>query len=136
MNQSKEDSLEWLKRFHAVGDSLNAERYITDFYTEDAVLQFGNNSSIQGHQNLIETFKSQFDRLDMMKHEIGHIDVLPDRIYQYAHISYRVKGDPEIIRIPGLAVFHKTPEEQKIRRFDVFIDGSPLLAKMKSLGLI
>jgi hypothetical protein len=81
-------------------------------------------------------FKQQFGLLDMMKHEIGHIDVLPDRIYQYASISYKVKGDTEVIRIPGLAVFHKTPEERKMRRFDVFIDNSPVLAEMKSVGLI
>jgi ketosteroid isomerase-like protein len=136
MSQSNEKALAWLKQFHTAGDSLNAERYIKEFYTEDAVLQFGNHPLIQGQQNLINMFKTQFGLLDMMKHEIGHIDVLPDRIYQYATISYKVKGDTEVIKIPGLAVFHKTPEEQKIRRFDVFIDASPLTEKMKSVGLI
>jgi ketosteroid isomerase-like protein len=136
MSQLKEDALAWLKQFHAAGDSLNAERVITDFYTEDAVLQFGNNPLIQGRQNLIDMFKTQFGLLDMMKHDIGHIDVLPDRIYQYAQISYKVKGDTEVISIPGLAVFHKKPEERKIRRFDVFIDTSPLIEKMKKVGLI
>ena len=136
MSQSKHDALEWLKQFHTAGDSLNAENSITQFYTEDAILQFGNNPLLQGRQNLIDMFKTQFERLDMMKHEIGHIDVLPDRIYQYAHISYRVKGDTEVIKIPGFAVFHKTPQESKIRRFDVFIDTSPLVARMKAVGLI
>ncbi len=135
MSQLKENALAWLKQFHAAGDSLNAE-YITEFYTEDAVLQFGNNPLLEGRQNIVNMFKKQFGLFDMMKHEIGHIDVLPDRIYQYAVISYKVKGDTEVIKIPGLAVFHKTPEERKIRRFDVFIDTSPLMAKMKSLGLI
>ena len=46
----------------------------------------------------------QFYNLIMMKHEIGYIDVLSKRIYQYATISYRVKGDAEVIKIPGLAV--------------------------------
>jgi hypothetical protein len=58
MSQLKEDALAWLKQFHATGDSLNAERVITDFYTEDAVLQFGNNPLIQGRQNLIDMFKT------------------------------------------------------------------------------
>jgi len=136
MSKLKENAFAWLKQFHAAGDSLNAEFYIKEFYTEEAVLQFGNHPLIQGHQNLIDLFKSQFARLDMIKHEIEHIDVLPDRIYQYAHVSYKIKGDNEVIKIPGLAVFHKTPEERKIRRFDVFIDTSPLTTKMKNLGLI
>jgi hypothetical protein len=136
MSESKEKALAWLKQFHTAGDSLNAERYVTEFYTEDAVLQFGNNALIQGRQNLIDMFKTQFGLLDMMKHEVGYIDVLSDRIYQYATISYKVKGDTEVIKIPGLAVFHKTPEEQKTKRFDVFIDTSPVTEKMKSLGLI
>lgn len=136
MSQLKENALKWLKQFHAASDSLNAEFWIKEFYTENAVLQFGNNSLIQGHEDLINMFKSQFALLDMMKHEVEHIDVLPDRIYQYAHISYKVKGDSEVIKIPGLAVFHKTPEEEKIRRFDVFIDSSPLITKLKSVGLI
>jgi ketosteroid isomerase-like protein len=136
MSQLKEDALVWLKQFHAAGESLNAERVITDFYTEDAILQFGNNPLIQGRQNLIDMFKTQFGLLDMMKHDIEHIDVLPDRIYQYAQISYKVKGDSEVISIPGLGVFHKKPEERKMRRFDVFIDTSPLIEKMKKVGLI
>jgi hypothetical protein len=61
---------------------------------------------------------------------------MPDRIYQYAQISYKVKGDTEVISIPALAVFHKKPEERKMRRFDVFIDTSPLIEKMKKVGLI
>lgn len=136
MSSLKENALAWLKQFHTAADSLNAEFYIKEFYTDEAVLQFGNYPIIQSQKDLIKLFKDQFSRLDMMKHEIGHIDVLPDRIYQYANISYKIKGDNEVIKIPGLAVFHKTPEEQKIRRFDVFIDTSPLTTKMKSLGLI
>ncbi|CAF1452869.1 unnamed protein product [Adineta steineri] len=133
MCQSKEDILLWLKEFHEASASLNAEYFIKKFFDDDAILQFANNSIIKGHENLIKNFQKQFDSLDMMHHEIEHFDILPDRIYQYAKILYKVKGDTEIISIPGLAVFHKTKDEQKIKRFDVFCDPSPLTDKIQMI---
>ncbi|CAF4412416.1 unnamed protein product [Adineta steineri] len=86
MCQSKDDVLLWLKQFHEASASLNAEYFIKKFFDDDAILQFANNSIIKGHENLIKNFQKQFDLLDMMHHEIGHFDILPDRIYQYAKI--------------------------------------------------
>ena len=45
---------------HTAGDSLNAKHSITDFYTEDAVLQFGNNPLVEARQNLVAMFEKQF----------------------------------------------------------------------------
>lgn len=44
-----------------------------------------------------------------MKHTIGHVDVVGDRVYQEADIEYVLKGDPEgrVIRVQGMAVFGK-----------------------------
>ena len=58
--------------------------------------------------------KNLFERLDQMQDEIGHTDVLSDQMYQYVQVSYKVKGDRETIKMPALAVVHKTPEEQKM----------------------
>ena len=49
---------------------------------------------------------------------VGHIDVLPDRIYQEANITYVVKNDPrkEAITVRGFAVYFKGVEEERMHR--------------------
>ncbi|UJR12951.1 hypothetical protein I4U23_017125 [Adineta vaga] len=131
MSQAKQEALEWLERFHEVNSSLNAEKFVTEFFTEDAVMQYANNPPVKGHHNLIQNFKANFDQVDMLEHETEHVDVLPDRIYQTIYVSFKVKGDPEVIRLRGLRVFHKTSEEQKMQRYDVFADITPIMEKIK-----
>ena len=48
----------------------------------------------------------------------GHVDVLPDKIYQEATIHYIVKGDPEKekITVKEFAVFHKGAEDEKMHK--------------------
>jgi hypothetical protein len=47
-----------------------------------------------------------------------------------------VKGDPtnEIISIPGLAIFYKSPQDSKINRFDVYIDISPVTKRIQEVA--
>lgn len=63
---------------------------------------------IQGHTQII-VFEQRFQALASMKHTIGHVDVVGDRVYQEADIEYVLKGDPEgrVIRVQGMAVFGK-----------------------------
>ena len=103
-----------------------------EFYTEDATVQYGDNALLEGRDNLLNMFKNLFERFGQMQHEIGHTDVLSDRIYQYVQVSHKVKDGTETIKIPALAVVHKTPAEQKMRRFEVFAGTSSLLTKMNS----
>ncbi|KAH8549516.1 hypothetical protein BGW37DRAFT_469038 [Umbelopsis sp. PMI_123] len=58
------------------------------------------------------------------------------QIYQVARVIYKVTNDPfgEPIVIPGLAVFHKAPEDSKISRFDVYIDISPVIKRKQDVA--
>lgn len=73
---------------------------------------------------------------DLLCSRVVSFDVLPDKIYQVARISYKVKGDPakETFIVPGLAVFHKKPEDTKIHRFDVYIDISPVFKRIQEVA--
>ena len=57
-------------------------------------MRFPGQPPLQGHDAIKGFFHKQFSLLDSMTHTIGHVDVLPDRIYQEAKIEYVVKGDP------------------------------------------
>lgn len=126
MEQVKANALTWVRAFFAAADSLNVEN-LREFYTDDAVAQYGGHTSSRSRDNVLNMLKTIFGRLDQMKHEIGHTDVLTDRIYQYVHVTYKLKGDTQIKKLPGLVVLHKTPAERKMRRFEVFVDSSLFL---------
>jgi len=77
-----------------------------------------------------------------MKHEILHFDVVENRIYQSASISYVIRNDPEdkIIRVLGMAVFHLVPmgeeEAGMMQRFDVYLDPTPIGARIKEVAAL
>lgn len=128
-------SLQWLLDFHTTGDSLNAKMWVTRFYTEDCELYFSGQPVVKGHDAIIALFEQQFALLESMQHEIHHFDVLPDRIYQEASISYIVKGDPEkrTVKLLGLAVFGKALGEDKMRFFRVYLDPTPLRERIQAV---
>ncbi len=49
---------------------------------------------------------------------LSRVDVLPDRIYQEATITYTVKNDPEneAIVVNGFAIFHKGLKDAQMWR--------------------
>lgn len=54
------------------------------------------------------------------------LDVVGNKIYQAARITYGVAGDPEDEKIPidGFAVFHRRGD--KVELFEVFLNPAPL----------
>ncbi|KAI8811543.1 hypothetical protein BJ742DRAFT_796365 [Cladochytrium replicatum] len=135
---SRSDAESWLLKWHAAGDSLDAERWLTTFWTDDAVLQFANSADVVGAEAIINNFKASFALLKSMKHEIKYFDVVEKRIYQRADISYVLKGDEKTIVVPGFAVFFLRDEGAergwRVERFEVFLDGSPLFQRMGEIA--
>ncbi|PYI08822.1 hypothetical protein BO78DRAFT_364211 [Aspergillus sclerotiicarbonarius CBS 121057] len=126
----------WLQNFHLLGDQLNPDIAVPQFYTSDCELLFPGRSPLKGQEAIINFFKQQSTVLESMKHTIGHIDVLPDRIYQEASIQYVLKADPEkkVIHIDGIAIFGKRVDEDKMRFFKVYLDPSPLAERLKEIS--
>lgn len=126
----------WLSDFHTHTDSLNSTVSVPKFFTEDWTMHFPGQPPLQGHAAIIDLFTAQFALLESMKHTIKHVDVLPNRIYQEASISYVVKGDAEKtpVEIQGLAVFGKRPDEERMRFFfTVYLDATPLVKRIESV---
>ncbi|KGO47707.1 Nuclear transport factor 2 [Penicillium expansum] len=132
----KTSAIEWLQQYHAAGDALNPDVSVPKFYTTDCVMRFPGQPPLQGHDAIKGFFKMQFSLLDSMTHTIGHVDVLPDRIYQEAKIDYVVKGDPEqkVIKIDGLAVFGRRVGEERMSFFTVYLDPRPLLERKQMVA--
>ncbi|KAI9038830.1 nuclear transport factor 2 family protein [Aspergillus affinis] len=127
--------LKWLQAYHASGDSMNPHTSVPEFYTEDCEMIFPGKEPIKGHAQIIAFFGQQFQTLASMKHTIGHVDVVEDRIYQEANIEYVLKGDPEekVIKVQGLAVFGKGVRDERMKFFKVFLDPSPIFKRVGEL---
>ena len=123
----------WLTDFHAIGDSLDPKASVAKFYTEDCVMQFPGLPQLKGHTEILNFFERQFLLLESMKHTITHFDVLPDRIYQEATISYVVKGDSEKkpVEVQGIAMFGKGVNEDKMSFFTVYLNPAPLQERIQ-----
>ncbi|KAI8577486.1 hypothetical protein K450DRAFT_212779, partial [Umbelopsis ramanniana AG] len=136
--EKKAETLRWLQGFHAASDSLDSTEFVQNYFTEDAVVQFGNNPVVKAHGPFIEIQSQRLKVLESMSHEVVSFDILPDKIYQVASVTYKVKNDPsgEAIVIPGLAVFYKALEDSKINRFEVYIDISPVFKRAQEIAAV
>ncbi|KAH8689051.1 hypothetical protein BGW36DRAFT_391693 [Talaromyces proteolyticus] len=125
----------WLEEFYAAGDALDAKSWIPQYWAEDAELQFAGVPVAKGHAEIEAFFSARFDELKSMKHTITNVDVLPDKIYHSATVSYVVKNDPEdrLIQVRALTVFGKTPGENKIRYSHSYMDPTPLIEWKKAV---
>ncbi|RAK92477.1 hypothetical protein BO79DRAFT_65280 [Aspergillus costaricaensis CBS 115574] len=132
-NQTLLAAKSWLRDYHTLGDELNPDIAVPKFYTPDCEMRFPGHAPIKGHEAIISFFKEQSTILESMKHTIGHVDVLPDRIYQEATIDYVLKGDEEkkVVSVQGMAIFGKRVDEDKMRFFTVYLDTSPLVERVR-----
>ncbi|KAL3419903.1 hypothetical protein PVAG01_08402 [Phlyctema vagabunda] len=71
-----------------------------------------------------------------MHHETIHFDVVGNTLYLQAVISYVVANDPENldITIPAFAVFVFNEETGYLDRAQIFLDGSPVFARVGIVG--
>lgn len=126
---------EWLQSFHRHGDALSPELWVKTFYAPNCTMQFLGQSPVTGHAAIIAHFQRQFSGLESMKHDIGHVDITPERIYQEATVTYVVKGDPERrpVEVQGLAVFGKGVWDSQMKFFTVYLDLKPLQDRMREV---
>lgn len=103
--------------------------------TDDVEMQYANNPVIKGDE-VRQMFKTVFNELDMMTHEIRYSDYVAPRIYQSATIRYLVKGDnrdtDEII-IPGFAVFYVRKDvagKVKCYRAETYLEPSAVFQRI------
>ncbi|KAL1721870.1 hypothetical protein EV715DRAFT_270748 [Schizophyllum commune] len=144
----QQKAIEWMRRFHSTSDSMVAEPWVDTFWTSDGVLQFSNVPEVAGRDAIVEFFNSQFPYLEHMKHSIVSLDVISNKIYLRATISYRAKGDPEHkdVTIPWFAVCFFPTELtvdggfDKMSRFEVYLDSTPLQERitvaLKTAGML
>ncbi|KAI2778094.1 hypothetical protein F4815DRAFT_478726 [Daldinia loculata] len=126
---------EWLLRFHESNDSLDVSR-LSDIYTEDAKVQFGNMPLLDGLDGLRKFFEGTWARLEMMHHEIDSFDMIDNKIYQPCHITWKVKNDPEkeTIVVPAFAfIYLETSGENRgrVKQAAYYMDGAPLTAALQ-----
>ncbi len=129
------DTHAWLSQFHAASDALNAPHWINTFFAPNATIRFANNPALVGREEIIGSFNDTFKLLASMKHTVLAVDVLPEKIYQEALITYIVKNDPEQVPISvrGMAVFGKKVDESTVTFFDVYLDISPVFARIAAV---
>ncbi|KAI1079701.1 hypothetical protein F5B20DRAFT_581160 [Whalleya microplaca] len=132
---TKAEVREWLTRFHAVNDSLDATR-LPDIYAKEAKVQFGNQPVIIGRDALHNHFESHWANLETMHHEIRDFDMVDNKIYQPCHITWVVKNDPEKekIIIPAIAVLHLVlsgEEKGLIGSAEYYMDAAPLAVALQ-----
>jgi hypothetical protein len=54
---------------HEAGDSLDAEKWITTFYTPECKLYFASNPVLDGQAAILMTMKGMMSKLSLMKHK-------------------------------------------------------------------
>ncbi|KAI8716514.1 hypothetical protein NCS52_00945500 [Fusarium sp. LHS14.1] len=65
----REEIEAWLLEYHHGSESLDADSWLDNFYTEDISLQYANLPVLSG-VSVRQMFKETFTKLDMMTHEI------------------------------------------------------------------
>lgn len=75
---------------------------------------------------------SVFANIIEISYSLVSVDVVGDKVYQEATISYVVKGDEtrEKFTIPGLAVLHRTLDGKRVYQLDVYTDMSDVMKRI------
>ncbi|KAJ5340745.1 hypothetical protein N7541_009869 [Penicillium brevicompactum] len=121
--------------FHRASATLDADRWLDEFMTDDVEMQYANSPVIKGDE-VRQMFKTVLGQLDKMTHEIRYFDYVAPRIYQAATIRYIVKGDnpdTDEITIPGFAVFALREQDDgrvKCYRAETFLDASAVFQRI------
>ncbi|EIM89927.1 NTF2-like protein [Stereum hirsutum FP-91666 SS1] len=133
MSQDLEATKQWVRDFHTAGDSLDVNTW-AKWLTDDATIVMGNNPPVQGRDNFTKAYSHQAGLLSSMYHELISVDVIENRVYDRAILTYEIKGDDskEKIKIPSMVVLHRT-EDKKISKLEVFSDPSPLMERVKAI---
>jgi hypothetical protein len=67
--ERKAETLRWLQGFHAASDSLDSAGFVQNYFTEDAVVQFGNTPAVKAHGPFIDIQSQRLKILESMTHE-------------------------------------------------------------------
>ncbi|KKA24843.1 hypothetical protein T310_1111 [Rasamsonia emersonii CBS 393.64] len=101
MAANPQSTQDWLKAFYAAADALDARGEVEAFFAQ------------------------RFSELKSMRHAITTIDVLPDKVYHGAVVTYIIKDDDkeeEEISLRALTVFGKGWRGQNL--LQSFVHGS------------
>ncbi|KAL5344973.1 hypothetical protein ACLOAV_009926 [Pseudogymnoascus australis] len=132
---SYEAVLKWLEAFHQASATLDTDRWLDEFMTDDVEMQYANSPVIKGVE-VRQMFRNVLGELDAMTHEIRYFDYVAPCIYQAATIRYLVKGDnqnTDEITIPGFAVFSVRKDDAgqvKCYRAETFLDPSAVFQRI------
>jgi len=135
---SRKETEDWVLGFFALNDSLTTTQFGT-YYSVKATAKYGNNADAVGLPGIQGFFGAAFKPLKSMKHKLIDFHATSTAIYAHANITYHVKGDPEDLPIvvEGMGVCHLVPESERVpgegivRRFECFLDVSPMLTRVK-----
>jgi len=67
--ERREETLRWIQGFHATSDSLDSTAFVQTYFTEDAVIQFGNSPVVKAHGPFIDIQNQRLKVLESMTHE-------------------------------------------------------------------
>lgn len=138
----RESLQKWLLNFHEASGSLDATHYTNTCFTHDITIRYGNNTVVEGRNNVRAMFEGAFEGLDYMHHEIDYFDFVgPDKLYQACTITYLVKGDDkekDMIAIPAMLTAWLRVEEGELKayRAEIFLDPSRVFGKMAEKGFL
>jgi len=135
-----EETQAWLDEIRKITGSFDLTR-LPEFFAEDAMLRVGQQPEHKGIEAILASMSQSKDVLQSLKHHNVRLDLVGDLIYSTMLIEFVIKADPEkqVFGIHCLTVTTRVPkgqkEEGKVKREDVFMDFSPVLDRMKALGL-
>ena len=128
-----EKTMDWIQASFATIETMNAQRWINDFFYPDAAIAFNDQSPTKGCDAMISHMQHFHDRLSSIKHIVERVDVLHDRIYMQVHVECIIRNDPEqrIITSEGLVAVQKKVDEDKVSFYKIYTDKTSLEQKIK-----
>ncbi|KAF4450302.1 hypothetical protein F53441_6585 [Fusarium austroafricanum] len=137
---TKEEAAAWLVENNIYSAKMDVDAWLNKFYTEEATIQYANNPPVTV-SDAREMFKGIWAKFDGLEHDIIHVDYASPCIYHRCDVRYLVKGDDpakQEIKVPALAtMLMKRDDDESLKSYkmEVFIDPSPVFARIAEKGL-
>lgn len=113
---------------------LMLNKWLTEFFQPNVVLNFGSRLCVKDFPDLVAHFIKDHQQYKV-RHDVKHIDVLPERIYVRLDAIFIIKHDPEQkeITVNALSLIRKRIDENKISSAHIFVDRTLVNERLKLL---
>ena len=125
INQLSPKTYEWYLVYLQAIDTKNIEVY-GNFLADECVMQFNNNSPVQGKVAILQSLSDYWTTFDSLTHDLLNI-YGSDSSFVLEALNHYKRNDGKVVTVPAVAITDRN-EAGLVTSFRLYTDTTPVFA--------